>query len=124
MKTHDFYFDLPEELIAQTPIPDRDRSRLLVIGKQDIDPEAAEKIREIYTRSGFSVFVLSAREGCGDLRALRAYIHRELPQKTAAFAGASGVGKSTLMNALFEGFALETGEVSRRIEPFSRIFPR
>lgn len=89
---------------------------VLVIGKQDVDPEAAEKIREIYTRSGFSVFVLSAREGCGDLLALREYIHRELGGKTAAFAGASGVGKSTLMNALFEGFALETGEVSRRIE--------
>ncbi|MBQ3141786.1 MAG: tRNA preQ1(34) S-adenosylmethionine ribosyltransferase-isomerase QueA [Clostridia bacterium] len=35
MLKSDFYYDLPEELIAQTPIPDRDRSRLLVIGKQD-----------------------------------------------------------------------------------------
>ena len=31
MKTHDFYFDLPPELIAQTPIPQRDASRLLVL---------------------------------------------------------------------------------------------
>ena len=29
MKRSDFYFDLPEELIAQTPIPERDHSRLL-----------------------------------------------------------------------------------------------
>ena len=29
MKKSDFYFDLPEELIAQTPIPERDHSRLL-----------------------------------------------------------------------------------------------
>ena len=34
MKTHDFYFDLPEELIAQTPIAKRDESRLLVLDKE------------------------------------------------------------------------------------------
>ena len=33
MKTHDFYFDLPPELIAQTPIAQRDASRLLVLDK-------------------------------------------------------------------------------------------
>lgn len=33
MKKSDFYFELPEELIAQTPSPERDHSRLLVIGK-------------------------------------------------------------------------------------------
>lgn len=34
MKTHDFYYDLPEELIAQTPLDRRDGSRLLVLDKQ------------------------------------------------------------------------------------------
>ena len=33
MKTSDFYFDLPQELIAQTPIQQRDASRLLVMNK-------------------------------------------------------------------------------------------
>lgn len=33
MKKSDFYFDLPEELIAQTPIMQRDHSRLLVMDK-------------------------------------------------------------------------------------------
>lgn len=34
MKTHDFYYDLPEELIAQTPLQQRDSSRLLTLDKQ------------------------------------------------------------------------------------------
>lgn len=33
MKTHDFWYDLPEELIAQTPLMQRDSSRLLVLDK-------------------------------------------------------------------------------------------
>ena len=33
MQTHDFYYDLPKELIAQTPIEPRDHSRLLVYHK-------------------------------------------------------------------------------------------
>ena len=33
MKTSDFNFELPQELIAQTPIPRRDASRLLVLDK-------------------------------------------------------------------------------------------
>ena len=35
MRTKDFYFDLPEELIAQTPIVQRDASRLLVLNKEN-----------------------------------------------------------------------------------------
>lgn len=33
MKTHDFYYDLPEELIAQTPLEKRDNSRLMVMSR-------------------------------------------------------------------------------------------
>ena len=33
MKTHDFWYDLPEELIAQTPLEHRDTSRLLVMDR-------------------------------------------------------------------------------------------
>ncbi len=34
MKTHDFYYDLPEELIAQTPLVQRDSSRLMVMDRE------------------------------------------------------------------------------------------
>lgn len=34
MKTSDFYFDLPEELIAQTPLQDRSNSRLMVLDRE------------------------------------------------------------------------------------------
>ena len=35
MKTSDFYYDLPKELIAQTPSPIRSQSRLMVYNRQD-----------------------------------------------------------------------------------------
>lgn len=34
MKTHDFFYELPEELIAQTPLAQRDSSRLMVLDRQ------------------------------------------------------------------------------------------
>jgi S-adenosylmethionine:tRNA ribosyltransferase-isomerase len=34
LKTHDFWYDLPEQLIAQTPLQQRDSSRLLVLDKK------------------------------------------------------------------------------------------
>ena len=33
MKTSDFYYDLPQELIAQTPIQQRDASRLMTLNR-------------------------------------------------------------------------------------------
>ena len=35
MKTSDFYYDLPEELIAQHPIKNRSNSRLMVLDKEN-----------------------------------------------------------------------------------------
>ncbi len=33
MKTSDFYYDLPQELIAQTPVEPRNSSRLMILHK-------------------------------------------------------------------------------------------
>ncbi|MBQ8689650.1 MAG: ribosome small subunit-dependent GTPase A [Clostridia bacterium] len=89
---------------------------VIIITKSDIAPDAAEEYRAIYTLSGITAFVTSSERGCG-VAELSEYIKRNVRDgKTAAFAGASGVGKSTLMNALFPGFTLATAEISRKIQ--------
>ncbi len=35
MSLHDYYYDLPEELIAQDPLEDRSSSRLMVLDKEN-----------------------------------------------------------------------------------------
>ena len=88
---------------------------VIVIGKCDVAPEYAKELQKTYTASGFSAFLLSATTGEG-VAPLRQFIDENLAHKTAAFAGASGVGKSTLLNALFPDLSLQTGEISHRID--------
>ncbi len=87
---------------------------VLVIGKSDLAPETAETLKKTYELAGFSVFLLSAKNGTG-VETLRAWLQQAMIGKTAAFAGASGVGKSTLLNALFPALSLQTGAISQRI---------
>lgn len=44
MNLHDFYYDLPQELIAQDPLEDRSSSRLMVLNKN------TGKIQHIYLK--------------------------------------------------------------------------
>lgn len=87
---------------------------VFVITKCDLDPEMGQKLAKLYRHSGFTVFTLSAEDGEG-IEELRAFLQENLPSKTAAFAGASGIGKSTLLNALFPELGLATGGISERI---------
>lgn len=87
---------------------------VFVITKCDLDFEMGQKLAKLYRHSGFTVFTLSAEDGEG-IEALRAFLQENLPNKTAAFAGASGIGKSTLLNALFPELGLATGGISERI---------
>lgn len=88
---------------------------VIVIGKSDVAPEEAEKLKKTYNGAGFEAFSLSAEQGDG-VAELRKFLAMHMEGRTAAFAGASGVGKSTLLNALFPSLSLQTGEISRRIE--------
>lgn len=88
---------------------------VVVVNKSDLDPAAADRLCAIYRTAGFAVFRVAGKTGEG-VAALADYIGRELPGKLAAFAGASGVGKSTLLGRIFPDVAFETGDISRRIE--------
>lgn len=88
---------------------------VIVIGKSELLPENAKKIADIYSGVGYRTFVLSAKEGFG-ISEISSFVKEILPGNVAAFAGASGVGKSTLINLLFPGLGLETSEISRKIE--------
>ena len=93
-----------------------DITPVIVITKSDLEGEAAEEYAAIYRLAGFSTFITSSEEKAG-IESLATYIKNEVKNgKTAAFAGASGVGKSTLMNTLFPSLALATAEISRKIE--------
>lgn len=81
---------------------------VICLNKCDLD--RADALRSIYAAAGFPTLVLSAvtGEGIGELKAL-------LAGKVSAFTGNSGVGKSSILNALEPTFALETGEVSEKL---------
>lgn len=81
---------------------------ILVINKCDLDP--AEKLRAIYASTGYPVFAVSAVTGEG-----MAELKSALAGKICCFTGNSGVGKSTLINALAPGLAIPTGEVSQKL---------
>ena len=80
---------------------------VLVVNKCDLSPEAAESALRDYAGADVPVICVSAARQEG-LDALRKLLHGE----TVCFAGQSGVGKSTLLNALL-GLQLQTGEISR-----------
>lgn len=91
---------------------------VIVISKQDLDPTASEKIRSIYENAGFSTFVVSVDNPASvdKLRAFVLSLSADGRPITAAFAGASAAGKSTMMMQLFPGLSLKTGDVSRKTE--------
>jgi len=82
----------------------------IVVNKMDLlagDEGETRAAMAVYERVGYKVLFLSAKQSEG-VDALRA----ALAGKISAFAGASGVGKSSLLNALEPGLSLRTGAVS------------
>lgn len=87
---------------------DQDVPVYICVNKCDLDP--GEKLAGIYRHAGFRVIQTSAEtgEGVQELRSL-------LQGKLTAFTGNSGVGKSSMLNALCPELTLFTGEVSEKL---------
>ncbi len=81
---------------------------LLCLNKCDLD--SAEELYGIYSRSAIPVLRISAETGEG-LDALR----QAIAGKLNAFTGNSGVGKSSVLNALLPELRLPVGEVSKAL---------
>jgi len=81
---------------------------LICVNKTDL--EHSDRLSRIYTHAGFPVIRTSAVTGEG-LEELR----EQIRGKTCAFTGNSGVGKSSILNALYPQLELPTGEVSEKL---------
>lgn len=81
---------------------------IICLNKSDLD--RAEELLAIYRTAGFQVLQVSAEtgEGIAELASL-------IAGKVSAFTGNSGVGKSSILNALEPDFALPVGEVSQKL---------
>ncbi len=93
-----------------------DITPVAVVTKSDFDEAESRRYTELYRSVGIPVFCTSGEVGAG-IEELRSYLETHVRNgKSAAFAGASGVGKSTLLNCLFPDLDLATGAISTRIE--------
>ena len=83
---------------------------IIVLNKTDLDKKRDfEKIKTVYENIGYKVIktVAKGKEGIEDLE-------EELKGNINAFSGNSGVGKSTLINAIFKDTITQEGEISQR----------
>ncbi len=84
----------------------------LVLNKVDLAPDAAavDALAEPYELAGYPVHRTSVKRGDG-LEEMRAELHG----RVTAVTGPSGVGKSSLLNALHPGIDLRTQEISESV---------
>ena len=86
----------------------RDCEPVICINKCDLD--AAEELYQTYRKAGFLTLRVSAETGEGIPELASA-----IAGKVSAFTGNSGVGKSSILNALEPEFRLQVGEVSDKL---------
>ena len=81
---------------------------VVVLTKADLKADFQEELNAVQkAAAGVSVHAVSAKSGYG-MEALQSYLQ---PGKTIVFLGSSGVGKSSLVNALAGQEWMETGEI-------------
>ena len=83
---------------------------IIVLNKTDLDEKQEFKdIKNIYEKIGYKVIATNAKQGIG-IEELK----QEMKGHKNAFSGNSGVGKSTLINAIFGKKLTEEGEISKK----------
>lgn len=82
---------------------------VIVLTKIDLSDDY-KKYAEIYVKSGFTVITCNNLNGEGSEKVMPL-----LNGKTSAFSGNTGVGKSSLLNALNPQLAVKTGETSKKL---------
>jgi ribosome biogenesis GTPase len=84
----------------------------IVVNKVDLASESeAEAMFADHVRAGYPLHLTSTKDGGRGL----APLHDALQNRTSALTGPSGVGKSSLMNALYPGLNLRVGEISESV---------
>ena len=81
---------------------------IIVLNKIDL-ANTYKDIEKTYKKIGYKVLLTNAKEGVG-IKELK----KELKGKISAFSGNSGVGKSTIINALFNDNVTTEGEISNK----------
>lgn len=84
---------------------------VLCLNKSDLDEKTFDEVRSRYEMAGYTLIKTCAKTGEG-VECLKAL----LKDKISVFSGPSGVGKSSLLNAIQKGLALQTGELSDKIK--------
>ncbi len=85
---------------------------VICFNKKDLAEDSGiEALEQAYGGSGYPLLFVSGARGQG-MEEIRKY----LKGKTTVVAGPSGVGKSTIINALFPEANMETGEISEKID--------
>lgn len=82
---------------------------IIVINKIDLDEEEANKIERTYSKIGYTVIKTNAK-GNINVEELKKYLNGNI----SGFSGNSGVGKSTLINSIFEKEETAEGEISKK----------
>ncbi|WP_303841993.1 ribosome small subunit-dependent GTPase A [Selenomonas ruminantium] len=84
---------------------------LICVNKTDLYRGDRAAFLQLYEQAGYRVLRVSAKENLGI-----AELRQVLSGETTVFAGPSGVGKSSLLNALDANLSLATGQVSDKIK--------
>lgn len=83
---------------------------VIIINKIDLDSAVAERIEKIYSNIGYKVIQTNAKDLGNNIQE----VNDILKNNVSVFSGNSGVGKSTLINGIFEEVLTQEGEVSHK----------